>query len=140
MPKNRVKIDLISDDGSKISISLEGNLTRDKVLQILDFVDLFEQSPTIGTVQEDSNYSKFDKIQYLVRRRFPIGWFSSQEVMVAYEDALDEPIGLSTVSTYLARLTRRGLLKKTGSTVKRRYKLANFINKNDSKSRFKIRP
>ena len=131
VPKNRVKIDINDNDGNKISISLEGRLTRDKVLQVLDFVDLLGGAPTAGTQPEESNISKFERIQNIILRKFPVGWFTSQEVMMAYEDALDEPIGLSTVSTYLIRLTTKGILTRSGPTAKRRYKSVNFANENN---------
>ena len=140
MPGNRVKIDINDDDGNKFMISLEGHLTRDKVLQILDFVDLLGASSTIEKNTEESNRSKFEKIQNVILRKFPVGWFTSQEIMIAYEDSLDEPIGLSTVSTYLTRLAVKGLLKKTGSTAKRRYKVTTFVNKSNIKSKYNVPP
>lgn len=140
MPGNRVKIDINDDDGNKFTISLEGHLTRDKVLQILDFVDLLGASSTIEKNTEESNHSKFEKIQNVILRKFPVGWFTSQEVMIAYEDSLDEPIGLSTVSTYLTRLAVKGLLKKTGSTAKRSYKVITFVNKSNTRSKYNVPP
>ena len=139
MPKNRVKIDLNDNEGNKVTISLEGHLTRSKVLQILDFVDLLG-GPPVETGSELLNYSKFEKIQSVIQQKFPIGWFTSQEVMIAYEDALDEPIGLSTVSTYLTRLTTKGLLKKTGSAAKIRYKVANNIYNSGARSSYGVQP
>jgi hypothetical protein len=137
--KNRVKIDINCNDGNKISVSLEGSLTRDKVLQVLDFIDLLGESPKGNEHPENSNLSKYERIQNIILRKFPIGWFSSQEVMIAYEDALDEPIGLSTVSTYLTRLATKGILTRSGSVVKRRYKITNFVSQSN-KSRYNIPP
>jgi len=137
VPKNRIKIDINDVEGNKITIALEGHLTRDKMLQLLDFVELLESSSTIEKNPKISNLSKFDKIKKVILRKFPLGWFTSQEVMIAYEDALDEPIGLSTVSTYLTRLTTKGILKRTGSVAKRKYRLFNLTDKKN-RSQYKV--
>ena len=136
MPSNRVKIDINDDDGSKFTISLEGHLSRDKVLKILDFVDLLGTSSAIENTG-DLN-SKFEKMRNVIFRKFPIGWFTSQEVMIAYEDSLEEPIGLSTVSTYLTRLTTKGFLKKTGSAAKRKYKIITFTKKSETDTKYNV--
>ena len=139
MPKNRFKIDLNDDDGNKFTISLEGHLTRTKVLQILDFVDLLGGS-SMEKIHKTSSDSKFGKLQKVIQRQFPVGWFTSQEVMIAYEDTLDEPIGLSTVSTYLTRLAIKGVLNKSGSKAKRIYKVTSLIYKSDTQSRYHVSP
>lgn len=132
MYRNRVKIDVNDNDGNKISISLEGRLTRDKMLQVLDFVNLLGGSSTVGAhPEEEPRVSKFKRIQNIILRKFPVGWFTSQELMMVYEDVLDEPIGLSTVSTYLTRLATRGILMRSGPATKRRYKVITFVNEND---------
>lgn len=136
MPSNRVKIDINDDDGSKFTISLEGHLSRDKVLKILDFVDLLGTSSAIENTG-DLN-SKFEKMRNVIFRKFPIGWFTSQEVMIAYEDSLEEPIGLSTVSTYLTRLATKGFIKKTGSAAKRKYKIVAFTKKSDTDPKYNV--
>lgn len=140
MPQRRVRLDVNDDDGNKIAISLEGNLSKEKILQLLDLIDLLGGPQADNAKVEDSNLSKLEKIQNVLWRKFPIGWFTSQEVMVAYEDAFDEPIGLSTVSTYLSRLTGKGILMKTGSAARRRYKLIKEVVKEGRRPRSDIAP
>ena len=123
MPTNRVKINVNDEEGNKITISFEGKITRNKVLQVLDFVELLGGTNMPGEEKTVDFLSKFDKIQNVVERKFPIGWFTSQEVMVTYEDIFDEPIGLSTASTYLSRLVEKNILTRSGSPAERRYKL-----------------
>jgi len=123
LPSNKVKVNINDEEGNKITISFEGKITRNKVLQVLDFVELLGGGSTSNEEKTSSDSSKFDKIQNVIERKFPIGWFASQEVMIVYEDLLNEPIGLSTVSTYLSRLVDRGVLTKSGSAAERRYKL-----------------
>jgi hypothetical protein len=121
----RLKIEVHDGEGNKITVSFKGQLTRNKVLHILDFVELLggvsSNRPEDGDALSD--LSKFEKLQLIVKSRFPIGWFTSQEALIEYEDVLNEPLSLSTVSTYLARLTSHGFLSRSGSRVKRRYKI-----------------
>ncbi len=119
----RVKIDVFDKEGNKISISLEGNITRKKVLHVLDLIELLSGAPSTEIVNTKPAKTKYDKLQILIERDFPIGWFSSEQIHIAYEDAYIEPIGISTVSTYLSRLTNRGLLLKKGSRGKRIYRI-----------------
>lgn len=123
MPANRIRINVNDRDGNKLTISFEGKITRNKILQVLDFVELLGGVKTSGDEKQYDSFSKFDKVQNVIERKFPIGWFSSQEVTMAYEDVFDEPIGLSTVSTYLSRLIKKNFLSRSGSVAERRYKL-----------------
>jgi hypothetical protein len=119
----RVKIDVFDKEGNKISISLEGNITRKKVLHVLDLIELLNGASSTETVSMKTGITKYDKLQVLIEREFPLGWFSSEQIHVAYEDAYIEPIGISTVSTYLSRLTKRGRLLRKGSRGKRMYRI-----------------
>jgi len=119
----RVKIDVFDKEGNKISISLEGNITRKKVLHVLDLIELLNGASSTETMNTKPGKTKYDKLKVLIEREFPIGWFSSEEIHVSYEDTYIEPIGISTVSTYLSRLTNRGLLLRKGSRGKRTYRI-----------------
>ncbi len=124
MSNRKLKLELNNGDGNKISVTISGRLKRDKILQILDFIDLLDGDSDINEDKSISDLSKIDKLQLIINRKFPIGWFNSQELMIAYEDILNEPIGLSTVSTYLYRLVGKRVLIRSGSLAERRYKLA----------------
>jgi len=119
----RVKIDIFDKDGNKISISLEGNITRTKVLHILDLIELLSGATSSETLNTKLGKSKYDKLQFLIEKEFPISWFSSEQVHVAYEDSYVQPISISTVSTYLSRLTKHGFLLRKGSRGRRLYRI-----------------
>ncbi|MFX0096030.1 MAG: hypothetical protein ACFFBD_30100 [Candidatus Hodarchaeota archaeon] len=138
MPFRRIKIELYGDDGNKIAVSFKGGLTRQKVLELLDFIDLFDvESFSKQNQRSLSDLSKFDKVKFLLSRRFPIGWFTTQEVLIAYEDSYDEPIDLSTVSTYLTRLANQGMLSRSGSRSKHQYKLRRKTAKRKGKIKYR---
>ena len=123
MPTRRVKIEVLAEDGNKLTVVFDGKLNRTKLLQVLDFVELLGGMPEVEEEKTLANLSKFDKLHNILKSKFPIGWFTSQEAMISYEDTFNEPINLSTVSTYLSRLASRGLLNRSGSFVERKYKL-----------------
>ena len=119
----RVKIDVFDKDGNKISISLEGHISRKKVLHVLDLIELLSGISSTETMNTKAGQTKYDKLRILIEREFPIGWFSSEQTHTAYEDSYIEPIGISTVSTYLSRLTNRGFLSRKGSRGRRAYRI-----------------
>ena len=124
MPMHRVKVDVHDGEGNKLSITFQGKITRGKILQLLDFVELLGGIPNgdANEFSDPSTLSKFEKLKLLVGSKFPLGWFSSQDAMIAYEDTYDEPIGLSTVSTYLSRLTQKTVLQRGGTLAERKYR------------------
>lgn len=127
MPARKVRVDLFDTEGNRYSISFEGQVTRDKALRLLDLVELLGGMPGGGnpggvSAVPGNELSKFDKVRIVVQRHFPVVWFSSREVQSVYEQELKEPISLSTVATYLSRLTAKGMVLKTGSSNNLRYK------------------
>src|SRR6266571_5682134 len=108
MTRKKIRIDLEDADGAKYNFSLEGNVTRDKMLKIFELMDLMnieqEESP-----QPDSVGSK---IWHLVDKNFPVGRFTSSQILEKYEDEYGEPIKLSIISTYLARFATKGKIAR----------------------------
>ena len=127
MPARKIRVDLFDTEGNRYSISFEGQVTRDKALRLLDLVELLGGMPAggnpgTGSMVPGSELSKCDKVRVIVQRQFPVVWFSSREVQSVYEQELKEPIGLSTVATYLSRMATKGVVLKTGSSNNLRYK------------------
>ncbi|MHA1686881.1 MAG: hypothetical protein ACTSYD_10845 [Candidatus Heimdallarchaeaceae archaeon] len=76
----------------------------------------------INSIQELINAPKIDRIASIIRNHYPEGdWFTSNEVCELYEIIFREGIKMSTVSTYLARLTDDQLLNRKGSVSQRLY-------------------
>jgi len=125
MPAKKFKVEVFDAEGNRYTLTFEGNVSRDKVLNLFDLMDLLG-----GTAEGDSgrrstssNGSKFDNLCLLVRRNFAFNWFCSKDVQKVYEQELNKPVSLSTVSTYLARMVNRGFLTRKGSANNMRYKL-----------------
>jgi hypothetical protein len=105
MTRKKIRIDLEDSEGAKYNFSLEGNVTRDKMLKIFELMDLINIEEPEESPQLDSIGSK---IWYMVDKHFPLGKFTSSEMLEKYEDEYGVPIKLSIISTYLARFATKG--------------------------------
>ena len=109
MTKKQVRIDVEDNDGVKTKISIEGNVTRDKVLKIFELMEMVN-------IEEHDNAPKIDtvggKIWYLVGKYYPTGRFTSSEILERYEDEYNEPIKLSVISTYLSRFNTKNKVQR----------------------------
>jgi len=110
MVRKRIRIDMEDADGAKYDIKLEGNVTRDKVLKIFEMMDLMniEQGPEAPNLDSIGG-----KIWNIVDKHFPVGKFTSTEILEKYEDEYNEPIKLSVISTYLSRFASKGRVERS---------------------------
>jgi hypothetical protein len=149
MPARKIRIEVFDSSGNRYTVTFEGAVTREKALRLLDLVELLggvsatDSSSTFNT----SNLTKFEKLRLMVEKHFPIVWFSSKDVQFVYEEEFKEPIGLSTVSTYLSRMADRGFLAKGGSSNRHSFRALTTLSKasldfikNDRKSTIQEKP
>lgn len=122
MPRRKLKIQVDSGKGEKISITVQGNLSREHIAQLIDFIETIGNEDVSKTSKNLQEMTKFEKLKLAIDRKFPSGWFTSQDAMIAYEDTFDEPLRLSTVSTYLSRLVDQDVLIRMGSFGMRKYR------------------
>ena len=97
-------------DGARYDIKLEGNVTRDKILKIFEMMDLMN-------IEEEQKVTNMDsvgsKIWNIVDKFFPMGKFTSTNILEKYEDEYNEPVKLSVISTYLSRFSTKGRVNRT---------------------------
>ena len=96
-------------DGARYDIKLEGNVTRNKVLKIFEMMDLMNIEEEEQSVKMDSVGSK---IWHIVDKFFPMGKFTSTNILEKYEDEFNEPVKLSVISTYLSRFASKGRVER----------------------------
>jgi hypothetical protein len=143
MPARKMRVELFDNEGNRYTIAFEGQITRDKAIRLLDLVELLGGMPGETNNNQSSNLatrnnlSRFDKAKLIIQKRFPLIWFSSKEIQSIYEQELKEPISLSTVSTYLSRMTKRGILIRSGQSHNLKYKLVSITSKNILKPKIK---
>ena len=128
MPARKMRVELFDSEGNKYSVAFEGHITREKALRLLDLVELLGGAPDSEGIS-GANFeaagiesTKYDKVRMLIQRHFPLVWFSSREVQSVYEREFKEPVTISTISTYLARMANKGLLMKVGASNRLKYK------------------
>ncbi len=122
-----MRVEVFDSSGGRFTIAYDGQLTRDRAAQLLDFVELLggssEPNSVFTLAEPDHNsMSKFDKVLNVVRKSFLSVWFSSADLILAFEREFAQPITLSTAATYLSRLTSRGFLVRAGSGNMLRYR------------------
>lgn len=113
--RKKFRIELEDAEGSKYNLSLEGNISKDKILKIVEFMDLLNiegEGPRPDT-EIKAPASVGDRIWALVDAKFPYGSFTSSDILELYEDNYNEPIKLSIISTYLSRYAERGRVART---------------------------
>ena len=126
MPPRKLKIEIQDQEGTKYVFSVEGHLTREKVAFLLDMMEklgVLPEEEVIVKPEPRAEMTLYEKLKLVVEQYFPGLWFTTRDVKEAYEREFGEPIKLSTVSTYLARMAERGLLVRAGSSSARRYRL-----------------
>jgi len=135
MPARRMRVELFDADGNRYSISFEGQITRDKALRLLDLVELLggttssTSNPASVSMRPVSEAKKIDKLRIVVQKNFPLVWFSSKDAQTVFEQEYKEPIGLSTVATYMTRMVTRRVLEKRGPSNSLKYKVVTGIPK-----------
>lgn len=124
----RIRIE-IEDKGLKSTYEFESqNMERDdlreKIVGYLAASGVFSEAPdsTPSAQAYDSSGTLMDRLAKFIKFEYPNDWFTSQELRERYETVADD-IKLSTVSTYLSRMNRDGLLERKGNRNNRQYRL-----------------
>lgn len=120
--RKRLKLEVTDGQGDKLTLILEGRLTREKIIQLADLIDVYGG----GLDREEAvqlEGSKLSRVMAVVEKHFPFSTFTSREVLEAYESEYREPVTLSTVSTYLSRLSNKGFLERVGLGSQVKYRL-----------------
>jgi hypothetical protein len=128
MAKKRIRIDLEDSDGAKYNFNIEGNITRDKVIKIFELMNLMNIEDQDEAPQLDSVGAK---IWHIVGKYFPMGNFTSNEILEKYEDEYNEPVKLSIISTYLARFNTKGRINRLRHGKAWVYQIAKIPQKTD---------
>jgi len=124
LPARKMRVEVFDEAGNRYTITLEGRVTRENALRILDMVELLGgmRGETPDTEYAGAR-SKFDRVRLLVERHFPLVWFSAKDAASLYRKETGDQASLSTVSTYLSRLSRRGVLLRRKDSNKVLYRL-----------------
>ena len=115
--RKKIKIELEDDEGGKYNLSLEGNFSKEKILQVIELMELVRSDSTdaiINSSQENNRTLSVDsKIWNIIEQSFYHNTFTSSDIVNIYNKKYNETIKLSIISTYLARYVTKGKLKRT---------------------------
>ena len=115
--RKKIKIELEDDEGSKYNLSLEGIFSKEKILQVIELMDLVRSSDSgaiTNPMQEKNHTLSVDsKIWNIIEESFYFNTFTSSDIVNIYKKKYNETIKLSIISTYLARYCAKGKLNRT---------------------------
>jgi hypothetical protein len=124
----RIRIE-IEDNGLKStyefeSQNMERDALREKIVGYLAAASVFAEAEETAYAAHayDSSGTLMDRLARFIKYEYPNAWFTSQVLRERYETVADD-IKLSTVSTYLSRMNRDGLLERKGNRNNRQYRL-----------------
>jgi hypothetical protein len=110
--RKKVRVEITDEEGTTYSLALTGRFSQDKVMRMMELLDLLGHSEHQSELQPPNQATTFGKILDLVQSTYKTREFSSADIARDYEDKHGVSIPLSTVSTYLMRLADRGTLKR----------------------------
>ncbi|HJT84608.1 MAG TPA: hypothetical protein VJ697_09005 [Nitrososphaeraceae archaeon] len=136
--KKKIKIELEDDEGGKYNLSLEGNFSKEKILKVIELLELVRSNSTadlIAKSHEESNnnnstLSVDSKIWSIIEQSFSYTTFTSSDIANIYNKKYNETIKLSIISTYLSRYATKGKLKRSKRLREYVYDLARTASTN----------
>jgi hypothetical protein len=106
--RRKIKIELEDENGEKYNLTLQGALTREKLMNVIEFVQLFDKNSLNGSYEanferKESETKLGSKLWNLITENFRYHTFTSSDILRIYHDLYYESIQLSVVSIYLSR-------------------------------------
>lgn len=130
---DEVEIHIAKDDGTKAFAEFSGefwNMSATKFIFSAAKNRPSTPEPVMESEEFNSNNEPLtlkERLEMFLRFEYPRVWFTSLDVKRRYESVYGN-IGLSTVSTYLARMYRDNILERRGNHNQREYRLRDDSN------------
>jgi hypothetical protein len=129
---DEVQVHLVKDDGTKADAEFEGEFPVISAIKFILAASKTRVELTPGTsiknsVNESQILTLKERLEMFLRFEYPRVWFTSLDVKKQYESVYGK-IGLSTVSTYLARMSRENILIRRGNRNQREYRFKDENN------------
>jgi len=111
--RKRIKVEITDEDGTTYSLALQGRFSQDKVMQMMELIDLLGQNGhNASSALPPDESTTYGRLLKLIQSSYSGKDFSSADIARDFEDRHGSPIPLSTVSTYLSRLADKGTLNR----------------------------
>ena len=108
----RIKMEVDDGKGGKFTFSFSGSLDNTQLSKFNQIVDLVKDDPQTKAIELPEGNTIFGKVCSLIETDFPLGSFTSQDMLECYRAEYNDSIPLSTIATYLTRLYDRGMLNR----------------------------
>jgi hypothetical protein len=123
--KKKIKIEFEDAEGSKYNLSLDGDISKNKILKVYELMEsLNTRVPIEGEINGkdrrgigqgyirpgDNLISVGSKIWYIIENKFPSSTFTSSDIQDMYEEEYKESMRLDAIATYLSRYANKGKL------------------------------
>lgn len=102
------------ENGQKYNLTLQGSLSREKIMNLIEFVQCFEKNSTDTSIEhKESNRKLGQKLWNLITENFRYHTFTSTDLLRIYKDLNYETIQLSVISIYLSRFYLKKQLNRS---------------------------
>jgi len=105
---------LEDENGQKYNLTLQGSLSREKIMNLIEFVQRFEKNSTDTSIEHKESDRKLgQKLWNLITENFRYHTFTSTDLLRIYKDLNYETIQLSVISIYLSRFYLKKQLNRS---------------------------
>lgn len=102
------------ENGQKYNLTLQGSLSREKIMNLIEFVQCFEKNSTDTSIEHKESDRKLgQKLWNLITENFRYHTFTSTDLLRIYKDLNYETIQLSVISIYLSRFYLKKQLNRS---------------------------
>jgi hypothetical protein len=102
--RKKIRIELEDENGEKYNLTLQGALSKEKIVNLIEFVQLFEKnSITTSSEHREGDRNLASKLWNLITENFRYHTFTSSDLARIYKDVYYDSIQLSIASIYLSR-------------------------------------
>ena len=102
------------ENGQKYNLTLQGSLSREKIMNLIEFVQRFEKNSTDTSIEHKESDRKLgQKLWNLITENFRYHTFTSTDLLRIYKDLNYETIQLSVISIYLSRFYLKKQLNRS---------------------------
>ena len=112
--RKKIKIELEDENGERYNLTLQGSLSKEKIMNVIEFVQLFDKNSIDSSFEHREGDTKLgSKLWNLIIQNFKYHTFTSSDILRIYQDLYYQSIQLSVISIYLSRFYLKKQLNRS---------------------------
>jgi hypothetical protein len=112
--RKKIKIELEDENGERYNLTLQGTLSKEKIMNVIEFVQLFDKKSIDSSFERRESDTKLgSKLWNLIIENFKYHTFTSSDILRIYQDLYYQSIQLSVISIYLSRFYLKKQLNRS---------------------------